>query len=210
MCARALALPVSRSSSRARMGGPRAVRPRGARVRVGPGRRTAGDPFGQGLLGDLLGREPARDQAPHRAGVERGGMGVWVVGERGALLVRPAGGASTLFACASRRRPWPLRPDRPPAPGPEAGRSRLRDRRKPRVRRRDVAHPATDAGDVASGAGRGRGSSALSVPAARARAIESRSAAGTKGGTALRLSPLGGPNAGSGRSQCYEFRRRVC
>jgi hypothetical protein len=44
-----------------------------------------------GLLGDLVGHE-ARDVLQDTGlVVERGGFGVWVVGEAGALLVRPAG-----------------------------------------------------------------------------------------------------------------------
>jgi hypothetical protein len=72
---------------------------RGANV-VRPRRRTRGDRDDRahaaeraaaGLLGDLLGHE-ARDLHA-RAGLvlERGALGVWLLGEAGAVLVRPGG-----------------------------------------------------------------------------------------------------------------------
>jgi hypothetical protein len=65
---------------------------RGASVVRPKGRRhMAAEPVAQGLLGDLLGHEE-RD-LHHRTGLvlERGGLGVWLVGEAGALLVTPGG-----------------------------------------------------------------------------------------------------------------------
>ena len=44
-----------------------------------------------GLLGDLISHEARDLQARTGLVVERGGLGVWVVGEAGALLVRPGG-----------------------------------------------------------------------------------------------------------------------
>jgi hypothetical protein len=62
---------------------------RGARVLAAD--RGGGDPFGKGLLADLLDREPAAIEQHTGAVVERGRLGVWVLAERGALLVRPGG-----------------------------------------------------------------------------------------------------------------------
>ena len=44
-----------------------------------------------GLLGDLLGHEARELHARTGLALERGGLGVWLVGEAGALLVRPGG-----------------------------------------------------------------------------------------------------------------------
>jgi len=44
-----------------------------------------------GLLGDLIGHEARELHARTGLVVERGALGVWVVGEAGALLVRPGG-----------------------------------------------------------------------------------------------------------------------
>ena len=49
----------------------------------------AGEPVAQGLLGDLLGHDARELQRRTGLAVERGRLGVWVVGERGALLVVP-------------------------------------------------------------------------------------------------------------------------
>lgn len=46
---------------------------------------------GKGLLADLLDRGPAAIEEATGAVVERGQLGIWVLGERGALLVRPGG-----------------------------------------------------------------------------------------------------------------------
>jgi hypothetical protein len=45
----------------------------------------------QGLLGDLLGHEERDLQRHTGLAMERGGLGIWLVGEAGALLVTPAG-----------------------------------------------------------------------------------------------------------------------
>jgi hypothetical protein len=45
----------------------------------------------QGLLGDLLGHEERDVQRTTGLAPERGRLGVWLVGEAGALLVRPGG-----------------------------------------------------------------------------------------------------------------------
>ena len=57
-----------------------------ARRRDGRAERTA-----QGLLGDLLGHEARELQARTGLALERGRLGAWLVGEAGALLVRPGG-----------------------------------------------------------------------------------------------------------------------
>jgi hypothetical protein len=58
-------------------------------------RRRRGEPgperVAQGLLGDLLGHEERDLQRETGLAVERGALGVWLVGEAGALLVRPGG-----------------------------------------------------------------------------------------------------------------------
>jgi hypothetical protein len=61
---------------------------RAPRARAGP---TAEERTAQGLLGDLLDHEPRELQRRTGLALERGRMGVWLVGEAGALLVRPGG-----------------------------------------------------------------------------------------------------------------------
>jgi hypothetical protein len=60
------------------------VRPR-ARAADGPER------IALGLLGDLLGHDARALHACCGLALERGALGVWLVGEAGALLVRPGG-----------------------------------------------------------------------------------------------------------------------
>jgi hypothetical protein len=60
------------------------VRPKGAR-------RAGSEPVAQGFLGDLLGHEARELQRRTGLALERGGLGVWLVGEAGALLVTPGG-----------------------------------------------------------------------------------------------------------------------
>ncbi len=62
---------------------------RGARV-LALG-RAGNDRPGQGFLADLLDRRQAEVEAATGVVVERGRLGVWVLGEKGALLVRPGG-----------------------------------------------------------------------------------------------------------------------
>ena len=57
-----------------------------ARRRAGGRERVA-----QGLLGDLLGHEARDLQRRTGLALERGRLGVWLVGDAGALLVRPGG-----------------------------------------------------------------------------------------------------------------------
>jgi hypothetical protein len=66
---------------------------RGAGVaRVPRGRSTReAEQVAQGLLGDLLGHEERELQRRTGLALERGRLGVWLVGQAGALLVRPGG-----------------------------------------------------------------------------------------------------------------------
>jgi hypothetical protein len=60
------------------------VRPKGPRNEVA-------EPVAQGLLADLLGHEERELQRRTGLALERGELGVWLVGEAGALLVTPRG-----------------------------------------------------------------------------------------------------------------------
>jgi hypothetical protein len=60
------------------------VRPKQPRV-------APGEPVAQGLLADLLGHEERQLQRDTGLALERGELGVWVLGEGGALLVSPGG-----------------------------------------------------------------------------------------------------------------------
>ena len=64
--------------------GANTIKPRGPR-------NDDAEPRAQGLLGDLLGHEARNLQRQTGLAVERGALGVWAVGERGALLVAPGG-----------------------------------------------------------------------------------------------------------------------
>jgi hypothetical protein len=65
---------------------------RGASVMRPKGpRNEAAEPVAQGLLGDLLGHEERELQRATGLALERGELGVWLVGEAGALLVTPGG-----------------------------------------------------------------------------------------------------------------------
>jgi hypothetical protein len=66
---------------------------RGANV-VRPKRRRGGEAeerVAQGLLGDLLGHDERELQRETGLAMERAGLGTWLVGEAGALLVTPDG-----------------------------------------------------------------------------------------------------------------------
>jgi hypothetical protein len=64
--------------------GANTVKPRGSR-------NEDAEPVAQGLLGDLLGHDARELQRRTGLAMERGDLGVWLVGERGALLVVPGG-----------------------------------------------------------------------------------------------------------------------
>jgi len=80
--------------------GSNVVRARGARD--GSAERTA-----QGLLGDLLDHEPRELQRTTGLALERGALGVWLVGEAGALLVPPGGRRVHCFCVGTRERELP-------------------------------------------------------------------------------------------------------
>ena len=65
---------------------------RGANVlRAAAAARTRPERTALGLLGDLVGHEARELHARTGLVLERGALGVWVVGEAGAVLVRPGG-----------------------------------------------------------------------------------------------------------------------
>jgi hypothetical protein len=51
--------------------------------------RFPGEPVAQGLLGDLLGHQARELQRRTGLALERGALGIWLVGQGGALLVTP-------------------------------------------------------------------------------------------------------------------------
>jgi hypothetical protein len=61
-----------------------------------------GEPVAQGLLGDLLGHDERELQRATGLALERAGLGVWLVGEGGALLVTPGGRRVHCFCVAAR------------------------------------------------------------------------------------------------------------
>lgn len=71
------------------------VRPKGPR-------NADSERVAQGLLGDLLGHEPRELQCRTGLALERGALGIWLVGEAGALLV-PAGGRRVHCFCVGTR-----------------------------------------------------------------------------------------------------------
>jgi len=60
-----------------------------------------GEPVAQGLLGDLLGHDERALQRDTGLALERGGLGVWLVSEGGALLVTPGGDRVHCFCVAA-------------------------------------------------------------------------------------------------------------
>jgi hypothetical protein len=64
-------------------------------------RAVEGEPLAQGLLGDLLGHEERELQRSTGLALERAGLGVWLVGEGGALLVTPDGRRVHCFCVAA-------------------------------------------------------------------------------------------------------------
>ena len=81
---------------------------RGANT-VRPKRRgaSASEPVAQGLLGDLLGHDERALQRSTGLALERGGLGVWLVGEAGALLLTPGGRRVHCFCVATTDRDLP-------------------------------------------------------------------------------------------------------
>jgi hypothetical protein len=71
---------------------------RGANViRRKPAKNATSERTAQGLLGDLLGHEERELQRETGLALERGSLGVWLVGELGALLVSPNAGRVHCF-----------------------------------------------------------------------------------------------------------------
>lgn len=65
---------------------------RGANVAKPKGRRNGtAEPVAQGLLADLLGHEARELHRRTGLALERGSYGAWLLGEAGAILVRPGG-----------------------------------------------------------------------------------------------------------------------
>ena len=61
----------------------------------------------QGLLGDLLGHEPRALHGSTGVALERGTMGVWLVGEAGAVLLPPGGRRAHCFCVRATDRDLP-------------------------------------------------------------------------------------------------------
>ena len=61
----------------------------------------------QGLLGDLLGHEQRELQRATGLALERGELGIWLVGEAGALLVTPGGRRVHCFCVRATDRELP-------------------------------------------------------------------------------------------------------
>ena len=76
------------------------VRPKGPRNR-------SAEPVAQGLLGDLLGHEARELQRLSGLALEPGRLGVWLVGEAGALLLPPGGRRVHCFCVGTRERGLP-------------------------------------------------------------------------------------------------------
>lgn len=76
------------------------VRPKGPRNR-------SAEPVAQGLLGDLLAHEPRELQRRTGLALESGRLGVWLVGEAGALLLPPGGRRVHCFCVGTRERELP-------------------------------------------------------------------------------------------------------
>jgi hypothetical protein len=74
--------------------GANTIRPKGPR-------NDHAEPVAQGLLGDLLGHDARELQRHTGLAMERGSLGVWLVGERGALLVVPGGRIVHCFCVAA-------------------------------------------------------------------------------------------------------------
>jgi hypothetical protein len=76
-------------------------------VRPKEPRAAPGEPVAQGLLGDLLGHEERELQRDTGLALERGELGVWLLGEGGALLVSPGGRRVHCFCVRAVERELP-------------------------------------------------------------------------------------------------------
>ena len=143
-----LALPVTLASFAHAWVIPELYAHRGANV-VKPKRSKApagAERVSVGLLGDLVGHEARDLHAQTGLVLERGDLGVWLVGPAGALLVRP-GGRRVHCYCVRVNDPEPAvgRPHRAPPARAAQRRARVRHRREPRVLGRAVARAAAAA-----------------------------------------------------------------
>jgi hypothetical protein len=68
---------------------------------------ATGEPVAQGFLGDLLDHETRELQRATGLALEPGRLGTWVVGEAGALLVKPGGRRVHCFCVATSDRDLP-------------------------------------------------------------------------------------------------------
>jgi hypothetical protein len=85
---------------------------RGATVATPKGpRRAPAETVAQGLLADLLGHRERELQRETGLALERGELGVWLVGEAGALLVSPGGRRVHAFCVAANDPELALRAD---------------------------------------------------------------------------------------------------
>ncbi len=80
---------------------------RGASVVRPKGPRGLGEPVAQGFLGDLLAHDARELHARTGLALERAGLGAWLVGETGALLVTPGGRRVHCFCVAATDRTLP-------------------------------------------------------------------------------------------------------
>ncbi len=81
---------------------------RGASVLRPKGPRNEhSEPVAQGLLGDLLDHESRERQRRTGLAMEHGGMGVWLVGEAGAVLLAPGGHRAHCFCVRTTDRELP-------------------------------------------------------------------------------------------------------
>ncbi len=81
---------------------------RGASVLRPKGPRNArSEPVAQGLLGDLLDHEPRELQRSTGLALQSGGLGVWLVGEKGAVLLPPGGRRVHCFCVGATDRTLP-------------------------------------------------------------------------------------------------------
>jgi hypothetical protein len=76
-------------------------------VRPKQPRAAAGEPVAQGLLGDLLGHDERELQHNTGLALERGELGIWLLGEGGALLVSSGGRRVHCFCVRAVERELP-------------------------------------------------------------------------------------------------------
>ncbi|MGI8945766.1 MAG: hypothetical protein ACR2GL_05945, partial [Thermoleophilaceae bacterium] len=103
-----LAFPVALASLAHAWITPELYAYRGASVLRPKGPRNAsGEPVAQGLLGDLLDHDARELQRRTGLALERGQMGVWLIGESGALLLAPGSRRAHCFCVGASGRDLP-------------------------------------------------------------------------------------------------------